>query len=246
MEHFFAYHSQPADFSWPQEEVLPQPSAFVSYTQQSLNEGPGFGSGGVNVKKRMREFLMRSMSSSDREMCDYSEKERCRRHMLSERMRREKQKNNYMRLHALLPSGTKRDKHSIILTAAQEVEELKKCREELRRQQNEMLGAIEGSRGEEESEMEQAKIRIDVARPSSGVDSMLEVLKCLKHTDSNVRLIQSKFLPQQFSAVLGIETKVGAAEVEQEVHRTLFQVEKKFRHSRVEPSHTHGSFLFHS
>ena len=101
-----------------------------------------------------------------------------------------------------------RDKHSIILTAAQEVEELKKCREELRRQQNEMLGAIEGSRGEEESEMEQAKIRIDVARPSSGVDSMLEVLKCLKHTDSNVRLIQSKFLPQQFSAVLGIETKV--------------------------------------
>lgn len=59
------------------------------------------------------------------------------------------------------------------------------------------------------SEMEEANIRINVAYPSSGVDSMLEILKCVKHTSSNIRLIQSKFLPQQFSAVLGIETKVG-------------------------------------
>lgn len=99
-----------------------------------------------------------------------------------------------------------RDKHSIILTAAQKLEELKKRREELERQKNKMLGAREST--SEGSEMEEAKIRINVARPSSGIDSMLEVLKCLKQTNSNIRLIQSKFLPQQFSAVLGIETKV--------------------------------------
>lgn len=87
---------------------------------------------------------------------------------------------------------------------------MKKYREELKRQQykiNEMLEARE-SRGEGSEILEEAKIRINVARPSSGVDSMLEVLKCLKHTHSNIRLIQSKFLPQQFSAVLGIQTKV--------------------------------------
>lgn len=71
---------------------------------------------------------------------------------------------------------------------------------------NEMLGANESN--SEGLEMEEAKIRINVAYPSSGIDSILEVLKCLKQTKSNIRLIQSKFLPQQFSAVLGIETKV--------------------------------------
>ncbi|KAK1379902.1 Transcription factor bHLH92 like [Heracleum sosnowskyi] len=203
-------------FSWLEEEVPAKSSAFVSYTQHQLNVAPAFV-------------------------------ERGRRHMLSERMRREKQKHNYMRLHSLLPSGTKRDKHSIILTAVQEVEQLKKWRQELERQKsamNKMLGARESS--SEGSEMEEAKIRINVARPSSAVDSMLEVLKCLKQTGSNIRLIQSRFLPQQFSAVLGIETKVGAAEVEKAVHRTLFQVEKNFRYKRVEPSYTNGSRSFHS
>ncbi|KAL8104994.1 transcription factor bHLH92-like [Apium graveolens] len=231
MEHFFAYHSQPV-FSWLQEEIPPKPSAFVSYTQHGLNESEAIGSNNnVNIKKRMSEFLIKSMSRTNQEIHDYSEMERGRRHMLTERMRREKQKHNYMRLHSLLPSGTKRDKHSIMLAAVEKVEELKRCREELERQKremNKMLGARESS-SREGSEMEEAKIRINVAYPSSGIDSMLEVLKCLKKTSSNIRLVQSKFLPQQFSAVLGIETKVGAAEVEKAVHRTLFQVEKNFR-----------------
>lgn len=106
MEHFFAYHSQPV-FSWLEEEVPANSSAFVSYTQHGLNEAPAFVGSNVNIKKRMREFLIKSMSTTNQEMHDYSEKERSRRHMLSERMRRETQKHNYMRLHSLLPSGTK-------------------------------------------------------------------------------------------------------------------------------------------
>lgn len=108
MEHFFAYQSQPV-FSWPEEEkeeeeVAAKPSAFVSYAQ---HDAPSFVGNNVNIKKRMREFLIKSMSTTNQEMNDYSEKERGRRHMLSERMRREKQKHNYMRLHSLLPCGTK-------------------------------------------------------------------------------------------------------------------------------------------
>lgn len=107
MEHFFAYRSQPV-FSWLEEEVPAKPSAFVSYTQ---HDAPAFVgndmSTHVNIKKRIREFLIKSMSTTNQEIHDYLENERSRRHMLSERMRREKQKHNYMRLHSLLPSGTK-------------------------------------------------------------------------------------------------------------------------------------------
>lgn len=107
-----------------------------------------------------------------------------------------------------------RDKLSITTTAAREVEELKKRREEMERRRSEMkriMRARESSSSStsEESEMDEARIRIKVEYPSSGVDSMLEVLKCLKQTSSNIRLINSSFSPQQFSAALGIQTKVG-------------------------------------
>ena len=86
---------------------------------------------------------------------------------------------------------------------------MKKQREELKRhnsEMNKMLRARESS--SEGSEMEEAKIRINVEHPSSGIDSMLEVLKCLKQTGSSTRIVQSKFLPQQFSAVLGVLQKI--------------------------------------
>ncbi|KAK1379900.1 transcription factor bHLH92 [Heracleum sosnowskyi] len=231
MEHFFE-----TDFTWLEEVFLARPSAFVSYTQHKLDETPAFERHNINIKRRMTEFLI-SNSTATMQRNEFSEKERSREHVMNERMRREKQTQSYMRLHSMLPSRTKRDKLSITTTAAREVEELKKRREELKRHKtelNKMLGARETS--SEGSEMEEAKIRINVARPSSGVDSMLEVLKCLKQTSSNIRLIQSKFLPQQFSAILGIETKVGAAEVEDGIHRTLIQVEERFGFNRVQPS----------
>ncbi|KAL8104993.1 hypothetical protein AgCh_028961 [Apium graveolens] len=205
MEHF-----SETDFTWLDEVVLAQPSAFVSYTQHILHETPAFESNKLNIKKRMTEFLINNTTATAQRN-DYSETERCGQHVMNERMRREKQRHGYMLLHSILPSRTKRDKLSITITAAREIKELKKRREELERHKSEMdevLGARESS-GKGSSEMEEAKIRINVAHPSSGIDSMLEV---------------------------------GAAEVENAIHRTLIQVEERFRlNSSGEASFKDGS-----
>lgn len=105
---------------------------------------------------------------------------------------------------------------------------MKKRREELKRhnsEMNKMLRAREGS-SDQGSEMEEAKIRINVEHPSSGIDSMLEVLKCLKQTDSSTRLVQSQFLPQQFSAVLGVETKVKIILIQNHLHKKIIDEAK--------------------
>ena len=97
------------------------------------------------------------------------------------------------------------DKNSIIQTAATKIQVLQKCREELQRRNSEAeknLAAVEGER------VGGAKIKLKVANPTSGVDSMVEVLKCLKHLGLKARTIRSNFTAQEFSAELEIETEV--------------------------------------
>lgn len=107
MEHFFQYDFQ-ENISWS-DEVLPvNQSAFVRYTMKPME---GFGieydvtKNHRNIKKRMTEFLIRCRNLA--KQTNESEKERSRLHMISERMRREKQRQSYLGLHSLLPSGTK-------------------------------------------------------------------------------------------------------------------------------------------
>lgn len=97
------------------------------------------------------------------------------------------------------------DKNSIIQMAATKIQVLQKCKEELQRQNLEAeknLTAVEGER------VGGAKIKLKVANPTSGVDSMVEVLKCLKHLGLETRTIRSNFTAQEFSAELEIETEV--------------------------------------
>lgn len=118
MDVFFP-QEQSGDIFW-YSESLPEEkiSAFLPYTNMPRNE---FGqenacnhyNGPYNMKKRMIEFLRNSSSSitvgkisGQKEVEEY-EKERSFRHMMSERMRREKQKNGYLALHSMLPIGTK-------------------------------------------------------------------------------------------------------------------------------------------
>ncbi|KAF1002745.1 hypothetical protein AG4045_006915, partial [Apium graveolens] len=70
MEHFFE-----TDFTWLDEVVLAQPSAFVSYTQHNLHETPVFESNKLNIKKRMKEFPINNTTAT-RQINDYSETER--------------------------------------------------------------------------------------------------------------------------------------------------------------------------
>ena len=97
-------------------ETTPAPpvvrSAFVPYPTTPRIElglvsaaGCNNGVNSGNVNKRMTEFLRKSWLTKTE--TKGTEKERCFRHMMSERMRRDKQKRSYIALHSMLPLGTK-------------------------------------------------------------------------------------------------------------------------------------------
>lgn len=96
------------------------------------------------------------------------------------------------------------DKHSIIQMASKQIQELNRIVEELKRRNLEVeasLGAVKGYR------LGGAKIRLSVPNPASGLDSMVEVLKCLKTLGLKTRTIRSNFSAQEFSTELEIETE---------------------------------------
>ncbi|XVF38354.1 hypothetical protein REPUB_Repub20aG0094200 [Reevesia pubescens] len=166
-----------------------------------------------NMNKRMIEFLRKSWPTTT-ETKD-TKKERCFRHMMNERMRREKQKKSYFDLHSMLPLGTKNDKNSIVQTATKRVQELQWLKKDLEKRNYKLKSNLA------------TKIKLRIENPTSGIDSMLEVFKCLKKLDSKPRMIQSKFTNKEFLAVMDIETEIGAAEVEKVVNKTLQEAERK-------------------
>lgn len=97
------------------------------------------------------------------------------------------------------------DKNSIIRMAAKKIEELQRCAKEMRRRNLQVQASLASAEGER---VGGAKIRLRVAEPASGVDSMLEVLRCLKAMGLKTRTIRSNFSAQEFSAELEIETEV--------------------------------------
>lgn len=92
------------------------------------------------------------------------------------------------------------DKNSIVKTAAKRIRELQCCKQELERKNYELESNLGKNGG--------SKIRVNVNNPTSGVDSMLEVLKCSKNLGSSARSIQAEFSDQKLTAVLDIETQV--------------------------------------
>lgn len=202
-------------------------SAFVAYANRPrtefVSQNAGNGSNSLSANKRMIQFL-RKIQPAKMEHPEL-DSERGHRHVINERMRRERERQNYLALHSILPPGTKNDKNSIVKTAANMIHELRCCKQELERKNYELesnLGLKNGG----------TKIRVNVDNPTSGVDSMLEVLKCLKDLGSSTRSIQAEFSDQKLTAVLDIETQMGAGAVEKDVQRALQKVEDKllFRH----------------
>ncbi|KAL3506044.1 hypothetical protein ACH5RR_031426 [Cinchona calisaya] len=245
-EYFFQqYYSQVEDFLWFDEAALPpqlpvnnqhDQSAFLKYSSQPFKGfrtkswGNHHGPNDQNVNRRMVEFLKMSWKTTMIEPVE-PERERNHKHMMSERMRRVKQKDSFVKLHKVLPLGTKGDKNSIVQMAAETIQELQSCKEDLKRKNAELELALaaENHDHDDEENLEDAKIKLRVANPSSGIDSMLEVLKFLKDIGIKTKAIQSNFSSQEFSALLEIKAKIGAGEVEKAVERTLFEVERKFR-----------------
>ena len=106
MDEFFRYDS-PENFFWveQEQEIFPATnwSAFERYEDRGKEWVPKSSSRSVN--KRMIEFLRRNCNPPATTESD--ERERGYRHMINERMRREKEKHSYSALHSLLPPGTK-------------------------------------------------------------------------------------------------------------------------------------------
>ncbi|KAG9131970.1 hypothetical protein Leryth_017180 [Lithospermum erythrorhizon] len=124
--------------------------------------------------------------------------------------------------------------------ATKRIEELQRYKKELRRQNYGLEVRLQQNKNTTNvpvllttnlgsGEVERAHIRFNVVCPPTGIESMLEVLKCLKNTnDTRAIAIQSSLSTQKFSAQFEIETKIGTAEVEKAVNATLWKVGKKY------------------
>ncbi|GAV69606.1 HLH domain-containing protein [Cephalotus follicularis] len=229
MEHFFqeAFQGDDVPIFWYETVPVNQNSAFVPYTSTPINQvglkNPCnvFNTG--NMNKRMVKFLRRSWPAVRTETGE-TKRERSIRHMVNERMRREKLRNSYSALHSVLPPGTKTDKKSIVQVAAKMIEELWRYKEMLERRKKELSRNFAATN---EEKVERTKIRVRVDNPVSGADSVLEVLKCLNNLGTNTISIQSKLSDHEFLALLDIETEIDGAEVEKFVQRRLHEVERK-------------------
>ncbi|XP_030534018.1 transcription factor bHLH92 [Rhodamnia argentea] len=239
MDLFFQEELQ-NDLFWHDPSVLPPPlaswSAFSPYAKSpaGLHRPPiqdrGFKpSPGNNMNKRMVEFLRRSWAEPSR--TQEFERERSTRHMMNERMRRERQKHSYSALHAVLPLGTKNDKNSIVQTAYMRIKELAKYNQELERQNRELESGLNERRGDKAGG---TKIRVKVANPTSGVDSMLEVLRCLNNMGLEATTIQMQCSADQLFAVIEVQNEIEAANVEQVIQWTLLEAERKLLYNNYE------------
>ncbi|KAL2323775.1 hypothetical protein Fmac_028154 [Flemingia macrophylla] len=219
------HHSQ--DIKGKEAFPLATQSAFVHYRDlprinYSLN-----GSNSQNMSKRMLAFLRKSWPV-DRKMVDEIENERERgfRHMINERMRRQRLRQCCLALHSTLPHGTKRDNNSVIQMAAKEILRLQGFREELQRKNFELETNLEGVKSNQGGRREIQYLR--VPHPKCGISSMVESLKCLKDQGVDIRSIKSTFSPHELFAELEIEThEVGDADVERTTWRTQDELDLK-------------------
>ncbi|KAK6929856.1 Myc-type, basic helix-loop-helix (bHLH) domain [Dillenia turbinata] len=206
MDSFFDDQFEP-DMLWLEESLQIPQGAFLGHAEnpiqslstENFNYGSNSNTMNMKVVNRVDDNWIKQSEAME------PERDRCHRHMISERMRRKEEKQNYNALHSLLPPKTKSDKNSIVKMAIKEAQELQRYKKDLENRNEELM---RNSVGEEEKETEVAKIRIAVNQASSGIDSMLGVFQCLKNLGVKIRSIQSNFSREQLSAVLEIETKV--------------------------------------
>ncbi|KAJ8626389.1 hypothetical protein MRB53_019696 [Persea americana] len=228
MDFFFQQELQ-AEMLWPGTPEIyipkdpPRLTAFAPYSrpsdgfsmQNSISPSSHYG----NLNKRMIEILgaIRTAAIVEKEpLSGY-------RHMIKERQRRDKMRQNYEGLLSLLPPRTKADKNTIVQTAASQVIELQCLKAELQSRNVE----LEARLAKKAENAEGAKINLKVVHPTSAMDSLVEVLKCLRNMEVKAKSIRSVISGEEFSAMVEIESKLQKSEVENAVKCTLMEVERK-------------------
>ncbi|KAK1287601.1 hypothetical protein QJS10_CPB19g01144 [Acorus calamus] len=181
-------------------------TAFAPYTSNQPNAGPPTAAPSENIHKRVIGFLSSTTTSNPRpnRMVGTG---RSYRHMIQERQRRVKLSQCYADLHAMLPSGSKASKNSIVQGAAAYIHRLEGLKAALQRRNEELTTMM----GREE------EIRVCVSNPSS----MIEALRCLKGMNVRVRTVRSRFDGAELAATLGVETEISRIEVEKAIDREM-------------------------
>ncbi|KAJ6725922.1 TRANSCRIPTION FACTOR BHLH92 [Salix purpurea] len=217
MDHFFQQQLLQDDV-FCYENCPVNQSAFVPYICRPWGTGSEVGVGSssmevhpTNMNKRMIELVKRSFTV--RIETQEPDSKRCYQHMMSERLRRQKERNGYLALHSVLPHDTKKDKNSIILMAAKQIQELEMYKEMLKIRNDEIEERLAASAI---GNVESTQIRIEVPNPTSRVDPMIDVLKCLKNLGSKTRSIRSQFSDKELVAVMEIETKLQPISLDRE------------------------------
>ncbi|CAI0465592.1 unnamed protein product [Linum tenue] len=147
--------------------------------------------------------------------------------MMTERLRREREKEAYADLHSILPPGTKNEKNAIMRGAMLRIQELQGHKQALERRITELQDAgIESDQRESDSRLTK-KIRIKVVNPTSGLDSILDVLHLLKRLGAETTSIESRFSRQELEAAMDVDTQMEADDVEEAVQRSLYDTERK-------------------
>ncbi|XP_051129674.1 transcription factor bHLH92 isoform X2 [Andrographis paniculata] len=205
-------------------------SAFLAYANNNFaGAGAGAHNGQNNVHRRMLQFWQKQ---GDRRKSNNLNK------IMAERIRRRTHRHHYQALHLLLPAGTKNDKKSILEASEKEIEELRRQKQQLEKEEVEKMRLL-ASRGILMPKTTLAEIELKVANSAvPGIDSMLQVLDALKVTGSTPLVIKSSFSDHQFNALLRLETTIKAADVERMVKTTLYEAENKLR-AQIKRSQTH-------
>lgn len=96
------------------------------------------------------------------------------------------------------------NKNSIVEKAVDQIRKLEGLKKELERRMN----VLEAKSARDHDEMNGTKVRFNIQEPLSGIDSIVEVLQCLKSMGTNLNTVQANFSPHEFSATMNIETQV--------------------------------------
>ncbi|KAJ0966443.1 hypothetical protein J5N97_027581 [Dioscorea zingiberensis] len=152
------------------------------------------------------------------------ESSRSYRQMMRERLRRERLSQGYADLHSILLTTStltsKGTKNSIVEAAVVYVREQKELMEGLVRRNDELKEEI--ARDEEKGEL---KINISVPNASTGIDSLIESLRCLKDLDVKANSIRSEFCGQDGFLVVGVDD---SKEAMTEIQSTVESVMEKY------------------
>ncbi|KAL6845245.1 hypothetical protein ACP4OV_024740 [Aristida adscensionis] len=224
--------------------TLPESSSSPSRRRQC---GSGGGGGGANVHGRMFGYLRRIGCDNAGAVPAAADAHTARaasrpppggapqaprssafRHIMRERLRRERLSQGFADLHALLPPGASRGgKNDIVAAAAVYIRELVAARARLRARNDELLGraaaAASSSRGGGGGMV--VKVRAESERHTAAVDVFEVVLRRLKAMEElRVTAVRSCFGGAGMWMDVGVECKIPSCEMDKAITNALMEL----------------------